>query len=470
MDDAYITVHNAQVLVQGSDPNYPGTPALVGATSVIHTLMAAGLMKALPPLWALMVVQWIGILLYALGVTRLSRSKSLPGTISVLLLLVALLVFGTAYQLLNGLETGWAMAAMVWALSFAAQSKPSYLLPVFSGILPFLRPELIAFSVLLMCFQLYRRWKDHASPSKYAADLLFAAAGALPWVLILYLNTGDLVPTTVSAKRFFFAEALLPANVKQLWMTNAVWFFLRGLGFFAGALLFVVLDPLGLVSALFMATFLLAYYEHFPGALTHYACRYLYVILPLLLSAAASGAAHRNRIVRTAALILICVSSVSVLWNFPAVWRGYLEVRHHTETELVGMTSFCAANLPPSSKIMIHDAGYVSYALNSRLIDLVGLKTPAAVELHHKLTFPSAGRLRAEAINELALETRPDYLIVLKAWDDIFGITEGIRQRGWELEAVRKPSTDNGSAPYAHYTVYKMSYKSTAPPSSILTQ
>jgi hypothetical protein len=32
MDDAYITLHNAQVVWAGRDPNYPGTSALAGAT------------------------------------------------------------------------------------------------------------------------------------------------------------------------------------------------------------------------------------------------------------------------------------------------------------------------------------------------------------------------------------------------------------------------------------------------------
>ena len=36
VNDAYITLHNAQVLHWGHDPNYPGTPALAGATSAVH--------------------------------------------------------------------------------------------------------------------------------------------------------------------------------------------------------------------------------------------------------------------------------------------------------------------------------------------------------------------------------------------------------------------------------------------------
>src|SRR5690349_19048294 len=52
LDDAYITLHNAQVLWSGSDRNYPGVPALMGATSPVHLALVAGLMLVFDPLVA----------------------------------------------------------------------------------------------------------------------------------------------------------------------------------------------------------------------------------------------------------------------------------------------------------------------------------------------------------------------------------------------------------------------------------
>jgi hypothetical protein len=243
-DDAYLTLHNAQILRFGSDPNYVGTPALVGATSVVHTLIVAALMAFFSPTWALMLAQWIGILMYAWGVVDLARTKQLSNLATSLLLVVALLVYVTPYQLLNGLETGWAMAAIVWALSFAARPTPSPLLPLLCGVLPFLRPELIVLSVSLVGAQLYRRYRQGEKLRGCLLELALAGAAALPWIVVTYLNTGHVIPNTISAKRLFFAEAQLPFSVKYAWLTRTIWMFARGLGVFALMLAFLSVDPL----------------------------------------------------------------------------------------------------------------------------------------------------------------------------------------------------------------------------------
>ena len=67
MDDAYITLHNAQVLHWGHDPNYFGTPALAGATSAVHLALVALLMFALSPPVALWAALWLAALAYTLG-------------------------------------------------------------------------------------------------------------------------------------------------------------------------------------------------------------------------------------------------------------------------------------------------------------------------------------------------------------------------------------------------------------------
>src|SRR5262249_54188914 len=72
VDDAYITLHNAQVLHSGQDLNFPGSPALTGATSLLHTLLVAFLLLFLPPLWAMDVSLWIAIWLFGLGLARLA--------------------------------------------------------------------------------------------------------------------------------------------------------------------------------------------------------------------------------------------------------------------------------------------------------------------------------------------------------------------------------------------------------------
>jgi hypothetical protein len=57
VDDAYISLHSAQVLLTGFDKNFQGSPALVGVTSVIHVTLTALFMHLLQPLWDVQVGQ-----------------------------------------------------------------------------------------------------------------------------------------------------------------------------------------------------------------------------------------------------------------------------------------------------------------------------------------------------------------------------------------------------------------------------
>src|SRR5438105_13997964 len=72
LDDPYITLHNAEALLSGHDPNYGVTHPLVGATSAIHLVLVTALLLVVQPLWALQIANWLAILLYALGLARLA--------------------------------------------------------------------------------------------------------------------------------------------------------------------------------------------------------------------------------------------------------------------------------------------------------------------------------------------------------------------------------------------------------------
>lgn len=456
-DDSYITLHNAQVLLWGADPNYE-SPALVGATSVVHTVVVTGLLVLLPPLWALMVAQWIGVLLYALGVIYLGQIKRVSTFGTVLLLISAILLPGTPYQLLNGLETGLMMAAAVWSLALAGNKDRFRELSIISGILPFIRPELAVLSVLLLGTQIYSRRLDPDRIRWAGRILAFAALGALPWVTLLYANTGHFLPTSISAKRLFFAEAGLKPSIKWAWLSHKLTDFVSGLWIFAFAALFFLIDPQGLISIVFILAFVASYYLEFPGALGHYAGRYMYALLPFLVSAMATGLARQSRLIRYCAFVILLLSILYEMGQAPAGWRAYLEGRHYTTTELADVAKFCSDRIPTTSRIMVHDAGYIAYATRFHLVDFVGLKTPAAIELHRILTFPTVGRRRAEAVHQFALRTQPEYLVMLQGWDQLFQITNGLRSRGWELEEIRDIPDNDGIAAKAHYSVYKIRY------------
>src|SRR5262249_10355209 len=155
---------------------------------------------------AMMFVTWAGILAYVLALAYLASIHKLPWWATVLLLVVGTLGGLTAFQLLNGLETGMAMAALTFGLALATRPQPSRLLCMLCGTMPFLRPQLIVIAVLLMAMQLRQRLKNSENKQAITDSILVVASGAI-WLLVLFANTGHLYPPTIDAKRYFVAES-----------------------------------------------------------------------------------------------------------------------------------------------------------------------------------------------------------------------------------------------------------------------
>jgi hypothetical protein len=264
-----------------------------------------------------------------------------------------------------------------------------------------------------------------------------AVVAAAPWMLWFAASTHHALPATIGAKRMFFAEGCLPAAVKREWTLTAVGEFVAALGVAARALPFLLLTRLGWASAGFLAALVGAYYVNFPGALGHYENRYLYVAVPVLLYGLASALAHRARWLRVAATVLLLLAVEQSAWEIPARWTLHMNNRRFTSGELDDLATWCRRNLPADAVLLVHDAGYIAAATRFRLVDIVGLKTPSSMEYHARLTWPSCGRDRAEAVHRIALAQRPGYLVALRGWDRIYRLSEGLRLRGWRLEPLR---------------------------------
>ncbi len=455
VDDAYITLHNAQVLHWGYDPNYVGTPALAGATSPFHLALVAALLFVLQPLWALDVAAWMGTLAFALGIARLAKSQSVPPGPAFLLVIAGLLAARTPHQLMNGLETGWALAGIMWALAFAsenAKTSPLFMAGV-CGVLPFLRPELAALSVLLLALPAWRAWVSTRKPLEALLVLAkcsgIALATAAPWVLWQFASTGSVVPATIAAKRYYFAEANLPDAVKATFVEGSLLALLRACGPLAIAVLVLPFSSLGRIAIVFTGIFLAAYYFQFPGALTHAQGRYLYIVTPFLVYGAASAFRLLDRwpAPRRWMTLFAMVAACQTVLLAPFTWREHQAEQTKTRVELAGVANWCNLNLPSNSRLLIHDAGYISYATRFEMLDLVGLKTPSNIAFHRDLTYPSSGKRRGLAINAAALRAQADYLVVLDLWNGIFDITNSLKANGWRLDPVRTEGI---------YRVYKL--------------
>lgn len=452
MDDAYITLHNAQVFWLGHDPNYVGASPLTGATSVIHLGLVVLIASLVAPLTAQYVAMWLAVLAYALGLVRLCRANNAPPALAALGTLAGLFIGQAPYQLTNGLETGLAMAAVAWALALACEGRTAdnsraqrWGLAALCGALPYVRPELAALSLLLLAVQAWRHLRRHrhqGSPAGNAvgailADLGVAALGAAPWALWCLLSLGSLLPTTVEAKRFFFAEAGFAPGLKTQGVVEGLAGFGHDLGPLLLAALPLVLLVEGWAGLVFAGALLGAYWLYFPWSLTTYEYRYLYPLLPFLVLGAAAGLGSTRRPARIAAVLLLVLCFGQIVRARHENIGKYLYYRDVTTYELRPLVRWCREKLPPRSKVLIHDAGYISDT-NLELIDLVGLKSPASIPFHRALTYPSNGQKRDEAIHQIALATRPNFLIVLRLWERDFGVAYGLWQRGWSVYAINQ--------------------------------
>lgn len=211
LDDAYITLHNARALLAGGwDATY-GTSALTGATSLIHLLLVAALGLLLPLPAASWLVTIAGTALYAAGLDRMAVQA---GVGRVTVVVTGLFSGYMLFNLVNGLETGLALAAMTWALVLIDHRH----LPVLLGALPFIRPEFTLLSLPLLA---HCCWRDRADLGRVAEHLAWFGAAALPWLLVTWTMTGSPVPATASAKVAFFGEEhepLLRKVVDALWI------------------------------------------------------------------------------------------------------------------------------------------------------------------------------------------------------------------------------------------------------------
>lgn len=460
VDDAYISLHSAEVLYHGVDERYPGTPALAGATSPIHVTITAALLPFLQPVWAHWLTSWLGILAYVLALARLAFTLGAGPIEALLVVLAGVLIGETPHQLLNGLETGWAMAGMTWAFAAACDSRPrrTWELPLACGVLPFLRPELAALSGLLLLLRAWEDWqKADGWPDfshRFARSLAWTTAGALPWLLLTLMSTGSPIPATALAKRNYFAQTCMPAAARRFIVGLSLERFQKMVGWFALLAILLPLHRVGRIALAFAAVLVFSYYVNFPSALGQDEQRYLYVLVPLLLLAPLVATATRRPPLRVAAALLLMLGIAQASVQMTSRWQQHLHAVEYNRTELAALTEWVNTHIPTDATVLIHDAGYISYATRLRLVDLVGLKSPANLRPHADLTYPSCGARRGDALAAIALRERARYLVALEDWDAIHKLTPALIAHGWT-------ATERWRSPYADrwrttYTVYEL--------------
>lgn len=430
LDDAYITIANAHILVQGGTDSF-GNRVPTGATSPVHLAVLALLGHAMDLRLASFGLSLSFAALFATGLwmllLRVTKSYFVAACGTVLGL-----VGGYSWaMLLNGLETGMAMAAVTWAL-WCSQERRDTILAVIVGFLPFIRPELAALSVFLLVSLL---WRARHEKARLALLLCIALIVGSVLALAALGLTGHLLSPTAAAKQFFFDEQPLSFGRRLALTMSAVIASPIAVPLFGLVFLPALRD--GWAFLCFVFAFLVVFAEQLPVALFHNDFRYLYPMLPL--GIAGWGVVFG----RLPKLKLMSIAALAVLATFPAQgWRFYREsIDFYAAQEEVAI--WVEVNIPSRARILIHDAGYVPWHVrfvaepsrDFELVDVVGLKTPGAMRAHEELTFPSHGTERGAAIARIAREADAQYAIILDRpfWADIEG---NLRQAGWRIEMV----------------------------------
>lgn len=441
LDDAYITLHNVQVLLSGNDANY-GQPALVGTTSSVHLAIVALISMMLPPVAAAFLVVTIGAIIYLEGIVALTGHFHLPLPLAAMITAISALTGYTLYHLFNGLETGWAMAAVTWSIVFALEGPPNRRLALMAGIMPFVRPELGVLSIALMARQSWLRIhteRDYATAFRgIATDVFVAIFAAFPWMLWSWLSVGRLVPGTASAKVAFFAESGTSWAWKFKVMVVALW---GGLGPIMLAIGGVKRSSFSAAVVTFMVVFLAVFAVQFPGGLGQNWSRYTCVLLPLCVWALCDVRASGRRVLFAAFMTTSLIFAlVGTLLSARVICGGEAMVQ-----DSFAAADWAQAHLPGNAPVLIHDAGAIAFRTRLPLIDLVGLKTPWAVPYHERLTAATNGRKRGEAISEIALKGGAQYAIILHDAAGFWGdIAQELRDSGWRLKLIHSRTQQIG--------------------------
>ena len=422
LDDAYISLHSARALLSGGDTVF-GSPALTGVTSPPYVGLIAVLLAGGFP--ALRIATAAGLTAFTLSLWMLGSALYLSPARRLILVAVTL---GSGYTLVNatnGLETGWALATSTALIVFAYRGQ-HLAAGAAAGLLPLLRPDLAPASALVLAWALWNRsWGERAQ------TIAVAAAIVVPTLLWVRLDTGAWLPRTMEAKRLWFSEACRPFPFRARLAAVALGEAALQLAVPVTGLVMLWRDPMGRVGLAAAGASLTAYLFLLPGGLAHNHYRYTYAIL---LPWAAYGMARAMGYRAESRAITARLALLALLVPVAGRWTSDPDIG----AEMIAASRWLDASLGSDAVVLVHDAGTPSELARSRLVDIVGLKTPGSIAVHARVTGPTCGAGRPQAIAEIARSSAASHFMVLKEWDAIFKMTDGLRQEGFSLTPLRE--------------------------------
>jgi arabinofuranosyltransferase len=443
IDDAYITFRYARNLAEGLGLVYNPGEWVLGTTA---------------PLWAIILSAGFKLGLTDLPVLATAISAACDAAAAGLITCFALRVgwrppgaalVGLVWALnpmsiafaTGGMETSLFVLLALSVLGLAAQGKQPALAAGLAGLATLVRPEGALLAAVVVIWTWVAR-RNHWSRAAVAGALPMALAGTTFW-----MRYGSPLPNSVAAKQVAYVSTWPLENAVALLIQAGLpgWstYLLAVIPpIFAVALASVGLGGLVELSrrglrrlngqqpawqpfAAFAMLYLLFYFmvglrgvRLFPW--------YLVPIEPLYLLGAAAGLARRSS----------WLALVLVLWQLPAIdWRQPLMpagVGFAREQLLLEVGRGLAEGLPANAVVAAPEVGALGYASNLRILDTVGLVSPAATRYY---PLPESQVVTDNAIPaQLILDQRPDVVVTLDAFARRSLMTDAAFQDAYQLE------------------------------------
>jgi hypothetical protein len=449
IDDAYITFRYARNLADGFGLVYnPGEWVLGTTTPLWAVILGGGYWLGLTDLpWLASVLSGVcdaatAALLVHLGL----RMGWRPSGAALVGLAWALNPMSVAFAT-GGMETSLFVLMALGALALAASGRQLVLAAALAGTATLVRPEggLLAITVVAWTF-LTRR--GQTPRVVVAAALPVALAGAA-----IFTHYGSPLPHSVAAKQVAYQPAWPFENAVALLVQ-------AGLPGWSTYLLAVLPSPVGLMLAILGLAALVdlarraapwlnqrdVRWQPFAGFALLYLSFYVVVglrgvrlfpwylvpIEPFYLLAAAAGLA------RLGAMRTSLLAGALVLWQVPAInWRQPLMPAGEDlgrEQLYLDVGQGLAASLPANAVIAAPEIGALGYASKLRVLDTVGLISPAALPYY---PLPADLLVTDNAIPpRLIADRQPDAVVTLDAFAERSLLPDPAFQRDYRLEAA----------------------------------
>ena len=168
-----------------------------------------------------------------------------------------------------------------------------------------------------------------------------------------------------------------------------------------------------LLVGLFWLPIVVIYLLLFPGSMYHYFFRYQHPILPfiavfaaggayrLLVAAAMGNVATKALVAASLIIVIVPVTQQYIHWR-----DNTTEAVIETRNDLAAMSKELDTLILPEQTLATHDIGAVGYFGHFKVLDVVGLVNPDAVDYH--------ARRQTKALIE---KERPDFLLIFPDWD-----------------------------------------------------